>query len=887
MNPSLFWSQAGYFCSPARHVCSPARHGVISLALVFCGALLGCGAEHGSCEVLSQADRHAEAAGVCSAAFTADGDVDAGLAAARSQLALDQDDAVLAWPERLTGTRQQAEALRLAARVWRRRNDVAAERSALEQALEIERSKAEPAVGAAVDASKEAWTLYLLAYLEWGQTRYRPSLAYALESAAAARREGNSSIESLAVEIQQGVLSAVGDLDGARAVQQLRQALVVEPSPQEAAFMLAHEGHLWLDSGRLSMARDATLRALEIAADHPDLGSTFFRSTHLNLVEIALQRGALERARHHLDAAWVHAVEPSTYSDSDPDSGSDGAGDNSPTSLLFYRAWLAQQEERWDDAAGDLTTALAASPVADWVWTLQQQLGQVEQARGNPVAAEAAFRAAIVEIEAMRQALALDTLQPWLLEKKRQTFEALFLLLLHQGRSDEALAIVERARARTFLDAFIRGLETARVDVERIGNGSPSGPPEDAPPGRSVQATQDPSAAGANALERLRALEALLPAVATAPSRTPRPVRNLRDELEGRSVLSYFEADGELWLLSGVAGGWRPIGNAAEIAARVDTFLARLDDRDLAAQLGAQLLPTDVLPVSGETVAMVTDGALGRLPFAALRIEGQYLVERNPITYVPSLEALAAFLERPRGAVGPPLVLGDPLGDLPGARTEAIAVAELVGSTPWLGAAARRGLLGAPAQPAVLHLATHTGLGPGGPWIALADGPLAADALITAGLAPRLAVLATCASAARPGREMWGSLGAVFLAAGSEAVVASLVSVPDTVAAAFALAFYRHGGLEAPVVAVANVQRRLLTLDRPVAEWAPFVVMGLSYSAQSNQPKENSHETVAERVFYPMRGSDSFRSRLDPRSTRLVASDRRGAPLAAGPSRRW
>jgi CHAT domain-containing protein len=264
----------------------------------------------------------------------------------------------------------------------------------------------------------------------------------------------------------------------------------------------------------------------------------------------------------------------------------------------------------------------------------------------------------------------------------------------------------------------------------------------------------------------------------------------------------------------------------------VDELLADLDDAAKAAALGRRLLPLELLPPAGETLYVVTDGPLGSLPFAALRIEGRWLVERHPLVFVPSLEALARFLDRPRriataGSEGGRLLLGDPSDDLPGARQEVLSVAKLLGSRAFLGKEASRRRLFSASSPDLLHLATHGGLAPEGPWLMLADGRLGAAAILRRRRAPRLAVLASCASAARPGQEMWGSLGAFFLAAGSESVVATLYSVPDESTRELVLRFYEEGGLEQPAVALARAQKILLGEGRPASQWAPFVVLGL------------------------------------------------------------
>src|SRR6185503_14601128 len=66
------------------------------------------------------------------------------------------------------------------------------------------------------------------------------------------------------------------------------------------------------------------------------------------------------------------------------------------------------------------------------------------------------------------------------------------------------------------------------------------------------------------------------------------------------------------------------------------------------------------------------------------------------------------------------------------------------------------------AGASLLHLATHAGQGPGGPWLALSDGRLTAADVVSARLGPRLVVMATCASATPRGRSLWGGLAAAF-----------------------------------------------------------------------------------------------------------------------------
>jgi CHAT domain-containing protein len=172
------------------------------------------------------------------------------------------------------------------------------------------------------------------------------------------------------------------------------------------------------------------------------------------------------------------------------------------------------------------------------------------------------------------------------------------------------------------------------------------------------------------------------------------------------------------------------------------------------------------------------------------------------------------------------VVLGDPGSDLPEAADEAVAVARMLDTEPLRGDAATSAVLRAAARADVLHLATHAGFTDRGAWIELADGRVDASTVLRWGLRPRLAVLASCTSAAQRVAGMWGSLAAAFLAAGSEAVLATLWSVDDEIAHRFVLRFYREGGARAPAQALARAQRAFAAAGEPPSMWAPFVLVG-------------------------------------------------------------
>ncbi len=177
-------------------------------------------------------------------------------------------------------------------------------------------------------------------------------------------------------------------------------------------------------------------------------------------------------------------------------------------------------------------------------------------------------------------------------------------------------------------------------------------------------------------------------------------------------------------------------------------------------------------------VLIAPDGDLARLPFEVLpSAQGRHLIDDYRISYVSCGRDLIRLGAEPAERPGSPLVLADPDFDLdggpthratkamgprahgltrdrdgyrfdrlPGTREEGMAVAGLLGVSPWLDAEAQEGRLKAECRsPQILHLATHGFFledqqdagAPNGPapvWARLA-GPLPENPLLRSGLA--------------------------------------------------------------------------------------------------------------------------------------------------------
>lgn len=727
------------------------------------------------CQDAYEDGRFEEAARLCETAWRKSADPRAGVIKARALVRLGQSDQALAWIETLRGTPAEPGSWSVAAAVY-------AQRGESEHAVRAFRTDL-PLLTAQGDSAAVARAHYGLFYLAWEDSRYREALEQARLSFVTAGSAADRGAQALAAEALYNVLYLLGDLAGARRALSLNARLLPPEHTAERARLLANQGNLALDEGRPELARHDTEQAIELMEGRGD--RRFYRSAYLNLLQADLDRGDLDSAERHLAAAWRH-----TEPDGPPE-----------TALLYYRARLQRVRRQPADAARSLAEALAGDPVPDWVWELEHERGHVAEERGDLRTAEQAYERSAAFVDEMRRAIGFDELKAWLLDRKREPFESLFLLRVRAGRATEALATVERAKVRSFQDAFLQA---------------------------TAQTPAAPRDVWTAAAERADALRDLLPAMSESPAMALVPVERSLAALRGQRVLVYFEARDEIWLLD-VAGGrvhpFRLDASTGQAEILVDRLLATPDDPALAETLGGLLLPADLRLSPGSTLYVVPDGSLTRLSFAALRRGGRWLVEDHTLVYGPGVSALAASGVRDRAAAAP-VVLADPRGDLPQAAAEGREVAALLGSAPHLGSAATARALTAGAGAAVLHVAGHAGWGPGGPWLELADRHVTPAMILKARIRPRLVVLASCASASPAGRGLWGSPGAAFLAAGSEAVLASLGSVEDRTARELVLRFYREGGAADPAGGLARAQRAFLASGRPPSTWAPFVLLG-------------------------------------------------------------
>lgn len=261
---------------------------------------------------------------------------------------------------------------------------------------------------------------------------------------------------------------------------------------------------------------------------------------------------------------------------------------------------------------------------------------------------------------------------------------------------------------------------------------------------------------------------------------------------------------------------------------------------------------------------MSLEGPLFQLPFAALRNDGQFLVEQHSLQVTPSAALLGTGATVPRRRY---LGIADPIYNaaddrLPPARTAAFEpqgqLNRLVASTDevqrsaqaWGGSstvlsgqnATRLEIVGALSnlQPSAVHFATHVvaGEAPSSSFLALSLGPGGSPELLgVAEIAmlrvPRsLIVMTGCSSGAGEVRAGAGLLGLTraWLAAGATAVLATQWTVEDA-GGDLLPSFYRHISSVPAAEALRRGQVEMLhsgTWQADPMYWAAFQLTGVA-----------------------------------------------------------
>jgi CHAT domain-containing protein len=263
----------------------------------------------------------------------------------------------------------------------------------------------------------------------------------------------------------------------------------------------------------------------------------------------------------------------------------------------------------------------------------------------------------------------------------------------------------------------------------------------------------------------------------------------------------------------------------------------------------------DLLPKDANApVIFIPQGELFLVPFAALQdAQGKYLIQKHTILTAPSIQILD-LTQQQRQQTNPQelVIVGNPtmpqispiitekLSPLPGAEKEAVAIAQLLETSPLIGnAATKTAILAKLPQARIVHFATHgllddfQGLGiPGA--IALApdgndSGLLTAQEIFGLQLQAELVVLSACDT----GRGRITGDGVIglsrsLISAGVPSVIVSLWAIPDAPTASLMTEFYRNWQGKKLDKAQALRQAMLTTMKThpEPRNWAAFTLIG-------------------------------------------------------------
>ena len=314
-----------------------------------------------------------------------------------------------------------------------------------------------------------------------------------------------------------------------------------------------------------------------------------------------------------------------------------------------------------------------------------------------------------------------------------------------------------------------------------------------------------------------------------------------------------------------------------ELEHRVDAFMRQVTQRDLGARTEARALyrmflaPIEPLIRSSETLCIIPDGPLWKIPFQALiDSRGRYTIERHTIFYAPSLSLLSWRANHPTHRKPPSsiLVVANPrlteqtvrmaraiqrdesLAPLPDAEKEAKEIRTLYGDKVRIvtGEKATEAFVKRNAgRYRMIHLATHAEFDDTSPLsshLLLAagkesteDGLLEAREIMNLNLAPDLVVLSSCETGRGEVRGGDGLVGMswALLVAGCPTSVVSQWKVGSASTAKLMIEFHRRLARVPPSARRRTAARALREASlammripqyRDPWNWSGFVVMG-------------------------------------------------------------
>jgi len=299
-----------------------------------------------------------------------------------------------------------------------------------------------------------------------------------------------------------------------------------------------------------------------------------------------------------------------------------------------------------------------------WGW---EGLARSEAVQGNRQAAGRAYAQALDTVDTVRAKFRSEEFKMGLFSSVQTVFDGATAFYADEEETARAFDVGERSRSRALLDEV---RQRARL-------------PEDMTQTLDVAEVQHLLAPDESVVQFYALPDQLLVWVVDTRQIRMHRIPVGRDNLQ-RLVQAFRDA---------VAGGRTSVVGGADA-------------------LGAALLGPLDLP-EGARLIVVPHGPLHYLPFQALRLHGEYLIERHPISIAPSISIAVGLARHTPRAASTAAAFGNPrVGDeyeLPGAAREATDVAAFFDKgRAYTGAAATKTeFIGASAHAPIVHVAAH------------------------------------------------------------------------------------------------------------------------------------------------------------------------------------
>lgn len=505
-------------------------------------------------------------------------------------------------------------------------------------------------------------------------------------------------------------------------------------------------------------------------------------------------------------------------------------------------------------------------------------LGLLAEMTGDRKLAEDSFKRAVTFIESLRAPLPAEEFRTAFFADKLVPYDELVRLCLtdeSRDRRTEALGFVERARARSLVDALGERLSLGRqprdsFETELLGqyqrlreelnyfynqmnrpakDGVPRGMTEMMALRESLRERED------RLLEIMRQLRHS-GSNALAYTETFDLAQLQSDLGTGSALVEYISIDGQLLafvVTQEKVEVIRHLGREEEVRKALEQFrfqmealrygaepirkhLASLEERvryHLSTLYDLLLRPIEER-LGNKRLIVVPFRALHYIPFHALDDGTGYVIERREVCYAPSAVVLRYCLSKPHRPLRRALFLGVADEQTPRVHEEVQALAPLFPeATVLLDSYATLNAVKDEASAAdVLHLACHGHFRPDNPLFSalrLGDGWLTVSDAYDLNLQCELVTLSACETGVNeiaPGEELIG-LARGFLSAGAPSLVLSLWTVDDETTSRLMVHFYtRLLAGASPCAALRHAQLQLLQEQSHPFFWSPFALFG-------------------------------------------------------------